>query len=110
MDTLAFTVNTTPIDLPPQITRLNLAFGELGGNAWGFVVNVAFVAASVLALAYLLWGGIQWIMSEGEAKKIEKARNTMLFALIGMAIVFLSYLAISVIGYVFGQQFFSPVR
>lgn len=50
------------------------------------LVNVALVAASLICLAFLVWGGIDWISSQGDKTKYEEARNKITHALLGLAI------------------------
>jgi len=66
------------------------------------VIRIAFVVAVILTFAFLLWGGIQWIMSGGDKAKYEEARNRITSALIGLAIVALAWLIIKLVTYFFG--------
>lgn len=67
------------------------------GSIVGTLVTVAFVIAVVIALAFLIWGGIRWIISGGDKAGVESARNTIIAAVIGLVIVFLSYFILSII-------------
>lgn len=58
-------------------------------------VNLLILAAVILCLLWLIWGGINWMMSEGDKQKINQAREKLVSALIGLAIVFMSYLIIN---------------
>lgn len=70
-----------------------------GSNALSSIiatgVNLLILAAVILCLLYLIWGGINWMMSEGDKQKINQAREKLVSALIGLAIVFMSYLIIN---------------
>ena len=61
-----------------------------------------YIAAVILALFFLIWGGINYITSEGDKQKLAQARQKIVFALIGLIIAFLAYLIISIIGNFFG--------
>lgn len=65
-------------------------------------VSLAIIAAAILTFAYLIWGGIEWILSGGDKAKYEEARNRITAALIGLAIVALAWLLIKVVAYFFG--------
>jgi hypothetical protein len=67
----------------------------------GFVINILFIAAVVLSLIFLIWGGIQWILSAGDKAKVESARNTIVGALIGLAITFAAYFLINIVMTIF---------
>lgn len=50
-------------------------------------IRLVLVGAAFLLLAYLFYGCISWITSGGDKEKIEKARNTLTNAIIGIFIV-----------------------
>lgn len=52
-------------------------------------VLLGFVGAATLLV--FIWGGFNLIFSGGEAEKINKARSTLLWAVIGLAIILSSY-------------------
>jgi len=54
----------------------------------GFIL----IIASIISFAYLVWGGIQWIMSEGDKTKYEAARNKITFSIIGLGITALAWI------------------
>ena len=74
----------------------NLTAGNFG-NIIGTVITLMFVVAVVIALAFLVWGGIKWILSGGDKSAVEAARNTIVAAIVGLVIVFLSYFILSVV-------------
>ena len=50
-------------------------------------IQVALILAGILVFVFLVWGGIQWILSGGDKAKTEEARNRITAALVGLAIV-----------------------
>lgn len=72
------------------------------GKAIGNLVVAAMVLASIVALAFLIYGGIKWIMSEGDKTAVENARQTIIGAVIGLVIIFLSYFILSIVLGIFG--------
>jgi hypothetical protein len=50
----------------------------------------------------LVWGGLKWVMSQGDSKNVEAARNQITNALIGLAIVFASWAIVRLIETIFG--------
>ncbi len=97
---LAFASNTlTP---HPTGTTLNLcpdgaykAFCQLNsgnfGPIIGTVIIIMFIISIVIALIWLVIGGMKWITSSGDSTKVEGARNQIIAAVIGLIIVFLSF-------------------
>lgn len=69
------------------------------------LLNIVFIIAVIIALAFLIYGGIRWITSGGDKTKVEAARNTLVAALIGLVLVFLSYFIIQIIFSIFGIDF-----
>ena len=65
-------------------------------------ISLAIIIAAILTFAFLVWGGLQWIMSGGDKAKYEEARNRITAALIGLAIVALAWLLIKIVAYFFG--------
>jgi hypothetical protein len=73
-------------------------------NIIGTFITFAFVIAIVIALGYLVYGGIKWILSEGDKGKVEESRNHVIAAVIGLIVVFLSYFILNlVVGLFLGQ-------
>lgn len=56
-----------------------------------------FVAGAVIAIFFLIWGGIKWITAGGDKTKVQAARDTIIGAIIGLIIVFASYFLISIV-------------
>ena len=54
------------------------------------VVNTLSIVVGVIAVIMIIWGGMKYITSGGESNKITSAKNTIIYALIGMIIVALS--------------------
>ncbi|MGH7245517.1 MAG: hypothetical protein ACREGI_01120 [Candidatus Levyibacteriota bacterium] len=67
------------------------------GPVIGSFITLLFVLAGVIALAYLVWGGLKWILSQGDKNELEGARNHIVAALIGLIVIFLSYLLINIL-------------
>lgn len=55
----------------------------LVGNLIGWVIGVA----GLVAVAFIVIGAIGYITSSGDTNKLQKAKNTIIYALIGLAIV-----------------------
>jgi len=92
-------IGTTGINLcPPNNEGFDILCGGLEfGGLVGTLIQLAFVLAVVIALAFLIWGGIQWILSGGDKGKVEGARGTIVAALVGLVLVFLSYFILNII-------------
>lgn len=79
-----------------------------GGNIANTIRNIVvflIMLAVVVALLYLLYGGIKWITSKGEKTEVEAARNHIIAAVIGLIVVFLAVFILSVVLAAFGVDF-----
>lgn len=65
----------------------------LFGNAGIFtqVINTLLFAVGVLSVIMLIFGGLRYVISRGESKAVEAAKNTVLYAIVGLIVSILSY-------------------
>ena len=63
------------------------AFPEALKNIINFVIGVG----GLVAVIYIVIGGIGYMTSNGDASKLAKAKNTILYALIGLVICALAF-------------------
>lgn len=63
-------------------------------NLGDFVTNVmtfAFTIAVLVVLVMLIWGAFEWITSGGDKEAVGKARNRIINALIGLAVLAVAF-------------------
>ena len=77
------------------------------GAVVGFIIGAAFIIAVLIALFFLVWGGIKWITSGGDKSGVEGARNQIIAAVIGLIVVFLSFFILNLVLGLFGLDLFS---
>ena len=68
------------------------------------VANAFLLFAGVVALFILVWSGIRFVISGGDAKQIGNAKSMMTYAIIGLVVVLSSYAIIFFLGYVTGTS------
>jgi hypothetical protein len=71
--------------------------GEYVGGTIRNVVVFFIIIAIVVALIYLLYGGIKWITSKGDKAEVEAARNHIMAAIIGLIVVILAVFLVTLI-------------
>lgn len=54
------------------------------------IVNVILTLVGVVAAIYLVLGGVRYVLSEGEESQARKAKNTIIYAVIGIIVIGLS--------------------
>ena len=66
---------------------------DLFGDAGVFkqVTNTILYIVGIIAVIMLIIGGIKYVISGGVAKKVTDAKNTVLYAIIGLVIAFLAF-------------------
>lgn len=103
---LATPVFAQDIQLQPQGFGSQLTSLTVAGIVKGAISLVMLVVALVFFFI-LIWGGLKWVMSEGDQKAVEAARNQITNALIGLAIVFAAFAIMKLIQTIFGIDLFT---
>ena len=55
------------------------------------ILNAIIGTAGLIAVIFIIIGGINYMTSSGEAAKVKKAKDTILYACIGLAVCILSF-------------------
>ena len=72
-------------------------FGEGNTGIFTQMVNMMLFAVGILSVIMLIYGGLRYILSNGDSKKVDAAKNTILYAIVGLIIAMLSYAIINFI-------------
>ena len=64
-------------------------FGDTG--VFRQITNTILYIVGIIAVIMLIWGGIRYVISGGDSKKVTDAKNTILYAIIGLVISFLAF-------------------
>lgn len=67
------------------------------GSVIGTLVQFLFVIAVILSLGYLVFAGIKWITSGGDKDRVAGARSMIIAAIVGLIVVFLSYVVLNLV-------------
>lgn len=57
----------------------------------GGINNGLLALAAGLAILFLIIGGISYLRSLGDSEQLEKAKNTISYAILGLVIILISY-------------------
>lgn len=85
---LASIINKNQVDIPKQ---------DLNASTTESVLKVVFGIAGGIALIVIALGGLRYINSLGNAQNVAKAKDTILYALIGLVVCILGY---AIVGFV----------
>lgn len=104
MKFLPIIAHAADIDLNPPGPWGNLPRdpGKLVSGA----ISLIMLVVALVFFFILLLGGLKWVTSEGDEKKVGAARAQITNALIGLAIVFAAWAIMSLIGKLFGINIF----
>lgn len=72
----------------------------IDGDLLTNVLNAVFVIAGMIAVIFIVVGGIQYSGSGGDPQKVTGAKNTLMYSIIGLIVVAFSLL---IVNFVVGQ-------
>lgn len=82
-------------------------------NTLGDIINIAipvlFTLAGLVLLLYLLWGGFSLMLSRGDPKAMEAAKEKLTNAVIGFVIIFVAFWLVQLLEVVFGIKQFGEI-
>jgi hypothetical protein len=83
-------------------------FGNLCGigaaslpNVIYTVIVILLIAAVLISVIYLIYGGIRWILSGGDKSKLDSARSHIVAAVVGLVVAFAAFFIINVVAQIF---------
>lgn len=90
--------NATPslangVDCAKPTGATETLFGD--GSIFTTVVNILLFIIGIIAVIMLIIGGIRYTLSGGESKAVTDAKNTILYAIIGLVVAFLAYAVVN---------------
>ena len=78
------------------INQVNLNYvgngnkGDLESSA-GTIINAIIGVLGVIAVVVIIYGGVQYMTSSGDSGKVKKAKDTILYGVIGLVICALAF-------------------
>jgi hypothetical protein len=61
-------------------------------------LDILMRIAGMVAVAYIIWGGISYVLSQGEPDKTKEAQQTIINALIGLVVTLIAVAIVSFLG------------
>lgn len=86
---------------------------EPGGKGQAIIQNsiaILLITIIILSLFFLIFGGIRWITSSGDKAKLDSARKTIIYAIVGLALALLSFFIVNLVGQLLGISYFDTLR
>lgn len=82
-----------------------------GVDAPSNVIQVAFsllfIVGIIAAVIFAIYAGVLWATSSGDKTKIDRARRTLLFSIIGVIVMTLAFVIVQTIGTILGSEYLS---
>ena len=87
------TTGTKPADRYVNDTTQQAATGDSRGlmEVLQVIINVVLGVIAFIAVVMIIMGGIQYTTSSGDTAKVTKAKNTILYGVIGLVIALLAF-------------------
>lgn len=78
---------TEPVSLSNPLGEGEVAPEAIIGN----VINAVLGIVGSLALLMFIYGGLVWMTSSGNSEKVQKGKNILVWATLGLVVIFASY-------------------
>ena len=69
--------------MPSELVGVNGVFTR--------ITNTVLYAVGIISVIMLIFGGLRYVISGGDSKKVTDAKNTIMYAIIGLIISILAY-------------------
>lgn len=88
-----FEVSALTLQEGAEAARCDGCPSDLFGDTGIFkqITNTILYIVGIIAVIMLIIGGIKYVVSGGDSKKVTDAKNTVLYAIIGLVIAFLAF-------------------
>lgn len=83
------------------ITANEIGIPSIGADATRlqFAINATFYVVGAITVLFLLIGAIRYIISAGDPNSTKRAKDTVLYAIIGLVVTTISFLIVQLILY-----------
>ncbi len=78
------------VDIGSQVTKVEGGGVSLESTVKN-VLSVVFAIIGVIAVVMIVIGGVNYMTSQGDSQKIQKAKNTIMYGIIGMVVALLAF-------------------
>lgn len=66
-----------------------------GGSIVTTVINIMLFVVGALSVIMIIIGGLRYVLSGGNASNVTAAKNTILYALVGLIVAFVAFAAVN---------------
>lgn len=101
------TVGTAIAAVPPGVDEPNVQspttktdLGTILANG----IDALLVFAGAVAVLFLIIGGFRYVVSAGNEQQVESAKKTVLYAVLGLIVIFVAFVLIKVVEQALGVK------
>jgi hypothetical protein len=92
-------ITTFAQDLGPA-SELGIPLVNADQGTLSAILSTLFVITGSLSVIFVVWGGFRYVVSGGNPEETSKAKNTILYSIIGLVI---SIFAVTIVSFVAGR-------
>jgi len=92
-----YTFNEPSVNNPVIQKASDVPVNQLISTVWGRFTSISFAILAGLAVVMLIWAGIQYMTAGGNADQVKKARQSIIYAVGGIALLVAAYAVIAVL-------------
>jgi len=81
----------------PKLFVENLGGANTFGGILAFLIEIGLGLVGILSMAFIIFGGIQYITSRGDEEQATAGRKTLTNAIIGLVIVIFSWVIVATV-------------
>lgn len=97
-------LQTTPTVLDIESHKEEISLMNEFGPSFESLLRALIFVAALAAFGYMVWGAVDWIMSQGDSGKVESARKKITHAMIGLALLAAMVVIFSFVQYALGMD------
>lgn len=73
---------------------------DSAAGAIGIILNSVYLIIGIVAVIYIILGGVGYATSQGDSAKLTKAKHTLIYAIVGLII---SVVAFAITGFILNR-------
>lgn len=82
------------VDAAGDTQEGTVLFGE-GNSIFRTITNILLFLVGAISVIMLVIGGIRYVVSGGDQQAVTNAKNTILYAIVGIVVAFLAFAAVN---------------
>jgi hypothetical protein len=87
-------VHAQVLNTDPTNTRLNVPVNNPDSSTIQTALKYLFAVAALLSVVFVAIGGFKYTVSAGDSQSTQSAKNTILYAVIGLAVSILAFVIV----------------